>query len=115
MTMTLTTPWVDVCPTDALIPGRGVAALIDGAQVAIFRLPGGGVRAIDNYDPVGRAHVMSRGLVGSIGDAVVVASPLYKHHIDLDTGACLERPDVAVRTWPVEIRDGRVLLGSPSS
>ena len=115
MTMTLTTAWVDVCSTAALRPGRGAAAVVAGEQVALFLLPSGAVHAIDNYDPVGGAHVMSRGIVGSLGDSVVVASPLYKHHIDLATGACLERPEITVRTWPVQVVDDRVLVGAPSS
>ena len=36
----------------------------------------GGVFAIDNVDPVSQAAVMSRGLIGSLGERVVVASPL---------------------------------------
>ncbi|GAC1313887.1 MAG: nitrite reductase small subunit NirD [Acidimicrobiales bacterium] len=115
MTMTLTTRWVDVCATEALRPGRGAAALVGGEQVALFLLPCGAIHAIDNYDPISGAQVMSRGIVGSLGDSVVVASPMYKHHIDLTTGVCLERPEVTVRTWPVQVVDDRVLVGAPSS
>ena len=31
-------PWIPVCRIDALTPDRGVAALVDGEQVAIFLL-----------------------------------------------------------------------------
>jgi len=32
--------WVRVCSLAELEPGRGVAALVDGQQVALFLLPG---------------------------------------------------------------------------
>lgn len=112
MTATITTRWVDVCAASILESGRGVTALVDDDEVAIFMLPTGVVHAIDDHDPISRTSVLSRGIVGSIGDAVVVASPMYKHHIDLTTGVCIEQPDVSVRTWPVHVVDGRVLIGT---
>ena len=102
--------WVDVCAVDALVPGRGVAALVDGRQVAVFHLPGGEFVAVDNLDPCSGAAVLSRGIVGSAGDVVNVASPVHKQRFDLRTGKCLDA-DVVVGTWPVRIIDGRVEVG----
>jgi nitrite reductase (NADH) small subunit len=85
--------WRPVCQLDDLLPGRGVAALFDGEQIAIFLLGDGTVHAVGNYDPYGGAHVLSRGLVGSRGDAPTVASPLYKNVFDLRTGRPLDDPD----------------------
>ncbi|GAC1544948.1 MAG: nitrite reductase small subunit NirD [Acidimicrobiales bacterium] len=113
MTIMLSATGTDVCAASSLIPGRGVAALVDGEQVALFVLPCGAVRAIDNRDPFTGVHVLSRGLVGSIGDAVVVASPIYKQHFDLSTGVCIEDPDVSVRTWAASVVDDRVVVGRP--
>jgi len=72
--------------------------------------PGGEDRffAIDNVDPKNGASVLSRGLVGNLGEHVVVASPLYKHHIVLATGECLESPEWSVKAYPVALRDGQV-------
>ena len=108
MTTLLTSTWVDVCALDALIPGRGVAALVAGAQVALFLLPDGTVRAIDNLDPFCGANVMSRGIVGSLGARTVVASPMHKQHIDLDTGECVEHSNETVRAWSARVVDGRI-------
>jgi nitrite reductase (NADH) small subunit len=47
-------------------------------------------------------------LVGNLGEHVVVASPLYKHHIVLATGECLESPEWSVKAYPVALRDGQV-------
>lgn len=103
--------WVTICNDSDLIPGTGVCALLGEEQVAIFKMrKDQSVYAISNYDPIGKANVLSRGITGSIGEAIVVASPLYKQHFDLSTGACLEDQDYTVKTYPVRIDDGKVQL-----
>jgi nitrite reductase (NADH) small subunit len=101
--------WVDVCALDHLLPGRGVAALVGDRQVAVFRL-GDDVLAISNYDPFSGAFVLSRGLVGSVGDVVTVASPVYKQRYNLATGRCVDDPDVVLPVYPVRVESGRVLV-----
>lgn len=104
--------WTAVCAVGALQPERGVAALVGGQQVAIFLLEGGEVRAIQQADPyAGRANVMSRGLVGTRQGRPCVASPMFKHVFDLETGACLDakgEDERALRTYAVRIVDGVV-------
>jgi nitrite reductase (NADH) small subunit len=107
--------WTDVCVYADLLPDRGVAALVEGEQVAVFRLTGEELYAIGNFDPIGGAFVLSRGLVGSRGDRAVVFSPLYKQAYDLATGRCLDEEEVAVPTYPVRVRDGRVYVGAVAS
>jgi len=105
--------WVTVCPYRRLEPERGVAALLGEAQVAIFLTHTGNLYAIDNYDPYARAYVLSRGIVGTRGDAPTVASPMHKQVYDLRTGVCLDLPDVAVQTYPIRCRDGMVEVRCP--
>ncbi len=64
--------------------------------------------AIDNYDPGSQAAVLSRGLIGSLGERIVVASPIYKHHFDLRTGECLEAPEHSVCAYAARVTDGKV-------
>jgi nitrite reductase (NADH) small subunit len=106
--------WVAICPYERLQPERGVAALVGAEQVAIFRLHDGALHAIDNFDPHGQAQVLSRGIVGSRGDAPTVASPLHKQVYDLRTGDCLDQPGLTVRTFPVRCRDGTVEVRCPT-
>jgi nitrite reductase (NADH) small subunit len=106
--------WVSICPYDRLEPERGVAALVAGEQVAIFLTHTGNLYAIDNYDPYARAYVLSRGIVGTRGDAPTVASPMHKQVYDLRTGVCLDLPDVAVRTYPIRCHDGMVEVRCPT-
>ena len=100
--------WVDVVALDRLIPGRGVAALVGGRQVALFLVDGGELFAVDNFDPFSGAFVMSRGIVGDRAGAPKVASPMYKQSFDLRTGQCLDDDQVRIPTYAVRLVDGRV-------
>jgi uroporphyrinogen-III synthase len=101
--------WIDVCRIERIAPDRGVCALVGGEQVAVFRLGRDGeLLAISNYDPFSRAFVLSRGIVGTKGDVVKVASPVYKQTFDLRTGVCIEKPEVRVPTYQVRLQ-GRMV------
>ena len=113
MTMLVSRTWVDVCPLDKLIPGRGVCALVGGIQVAVFRIAGEEIYALSNYDPFSRAFVLSRGIVGSRAERLKVASPIYKQSFDLDTGVCLDDATVSIPTFEVRVFDGTVQVASP--
>ena len=105
--------WTAVCAATDILPDTGVCALVDGVHVAIFHV-GADEQffAIDNVDPKSKASVLSRGLVGSLGERIVVASPIYKHHFDLQTGECLEAPAHSVSSFPVRVENGTVWVAS---
>jgi len=100
----------DVCAIEELTPGRGSCAVVDGEEVAVFRVEDE-VFAVGNHDPFSGAGVMSRGIVGSKGDVVKVASPMYKQTFDLRTGQCLDDDEVFLPVYPVSVVDGRVKVG----
>lgn len=108
--------WVGVCPLDRIQPERGIAALVDGQHVAVFRLHDGSVHAVANIDPFTGRSVLSRGIVGTRNGTPVVFSPLFKQAFDLDTGQCVDDPtaghDLAV--WQVRVVDGQVQIGAPT-
>lgn len=104
--------WINVCKLEDIVPNTGVAALIDGHQVAIFRLSDDQVFAVDNHDPASNANVLSRGMVGDVGGELVVASPIYKHHFRLKDGVCLEDKTFNITAHPVKISDGMVQIPS---
>ncbi|NBM18808.1 nitrite reductase small subunit NirD [Streptomyces sp. GC420] len=94
--------WFPVCELSALIPGRGVAALLpDGRQVAVFVDRTGTPYAVGNQDPFTGAYVLSRGLVGSADGRPFVASPLLKQRFDLATGRCLDDDEVTIEAYDV--------------
>ncbi len=110
--------WTDVCPIERIPLDRGVAALVDGLPVAIFRLsPLAGFEsagseelfAVSHIDPATGSPVMARGLVGSAGAPPVViptvASPLHKQRYNLRTGACLDDEKLHLEVFDVETVD----------
>ena len=99
------TPVLDVAelPVD-----RAVCALVDGEQVALVRTSLGALYAVGNWDPIGRAMVMSRGIVGSRGGRDVLVSPLHKQAYDLETGVCLDKDGYRVPVHEVRVVDGMV-------
>lgn len=114
MTTTLnSTKWTTVCSESDLTADTGLCALHNGEQVAIFK-PAltKEVFALSNFDPIGKANVMSRGILGSIGENLVVASPLYKQHFNLKTGECLEDDSVSLKTYQVRVEAGQIQLCS---
>ncbi len=117
MTDDLTTAgFVAVCRLDQIDREGGVAALVAGEAVAVFRTYDDQLFALSNYDPFGKASVLSRGIVGTktVGEEQVpfVASPLLKQPFDLRTGACIDDPSVVVPTYDVRV-DGDVVLVGP--
>ena len=103
--------WRQVCHTDDLQPNSGVCALVAGQQVAIFfMVKEKAIYAIHNYDPIGCANVLSRGMIGDLKGEPVVASPLYKQHFSLKTGVCIEDEQFSVPVYPVRIENGRVTI-----
>lgn len=102
--------WTPVCRADDILPDAGVCARVEGRHVAVFRVGADRYFAIDNVDPKSGASVLSRGLVGNIGERLVVASPLYKNHFDLLNGECLETPEHSVRAHAVCVERGQVLV-----
>jgi nitrite reductase (NADH) small subunit len=105
--------WVDVCDLAVLTRDRGVAALVGGRAVAVFRCsPADELYAVDNVDPFSGASVLSRGIVGSVGDRPTVASPVHKQRFDLRTGEHVDDPSVRLDIWGVREVGGRVQVSA---
>jgi len=101
---------VRVCSLEDIVPNTGVAALVDGEQVAVFRMDDDSVHALGNLDPFSRANVLSRGIVGDLKGELVVASPVYKQHFGLLTGCCVEDAAVRVPIYRARVEDGFVVV-----
>jgi nitrite reductase (NADH) small subunit len=101
--------WKKVCHLDEIAPFSGVATLVNGEQVAIFRV-NSDVYALSNYDPFSDAYVLSRGLVGDRNGILKVASPIYKQNFDLLTGRCLDDDNVSIPTWRTRVVDDIVQI-----
>jgi nitrite reductase (NADH) small subunit len=109
--VTTTTEYAAVCRVDDLEVERGATALVHGQAVAIFRTYDDTIYALGNYDPIAKASVLARGIVGTRGDIPFVASPMHKQAFDLRTGVCLDDEHVSVPSYDVRVVDGVVQVG----
>ena len=104
--------WQTICSVDDIPRNGGRCALVGKHQVAVFRVCDGDAQkfyAIDNHDPFSQANVLSRGIVGSLQQKTVVASPIYKQHFCLESGQCLEE-NIQLRTWQVRVDGAAVQI-----
>ena len=108
------TTWIPVCRLDDLEVLWGEAVLLDGEQFALFRLPDDRVHAVSNEDPATGSQVLARGIVGSRGDRVTIASPLHKQVYDLETGECYSTPEYSLPVVGVRVVDGVVEIARTS-
>lgn len=115
--------WLTVCSTEDIAPNTGVCALLNGEQVAIFKVKNAldssandayyayyAYYAVSNFDPVGKANVLSRGLIGDSQQTWTIASPLYKEEYCLKTGESLADDTVRLQTYEVRAQDGLIQL-----
>ena len=93
---------ISLGPVDEIPVGEGRAFVVDGRQIAVFRLRDGSVRAVDAVCPH-RGGPLSDG----IADGRVVICPLHNYTYDLATGAEVANGGAAVQTFPVHVDDLR--------
>jgi len=103
--------WVPVCDYADLTPERGVAALIDGAQIALFRLADGSLRAVGNRDPFSGAYVLAahRRLARPVAH-YRVADAQARVRPGLGRSSTTRHLPADL---PVRVADGRVQVGCP--
>jgi nitrite reductase (NADH) small subunit len=106
--------WYEICPIDYVVPGTGVAALVQGEQIAIIRTNDGLFAALSNFDPFSEAFVIARGIVGDRGGVPKIASPIYKQSFSLETGECLDDPNVRLSVYPIRVVAGRIQVALPA-
>ncbi|HCH23102.1 MAG TPA: nitrite reductase (NAD(P)H) small subunit [Oceanospirillaceae bacterium] len=108
--------WTAVCEETDLLANGGVAVLHGERQLALFYVPQQQkVFALDNFDPVMRAQVMARGLVGNQGEQWYVASPLLKQRYCLHSGQGLDDQTTSLVSWPARCIDGVVEVALASA
>jgi nitrite reductase (NADH) small subunit len=106
--------WMEVCDVNDIVPDSGVCALLDGQQVALFRLASTDeIFALSNYDPFSEAQVLSRGIVGDKNGVPKVVSPIYKQSFNLGTGECLDDPHLCIPAFPTRVENGRISVALP--
>jgi nitrite reductase (NADH) small subunit len=106
--------WRAVCDLSDIIPNTGVCTLVNGQQVAVFRVgEADTVYAISNFDPFSRANVLSRGIVGDKAGRPKVASPIFKQSFCLASGVCLDDENVQIPVFEARVREESVEIRGP--
>ena len=105
--------WITVCSDTDLVTNSGVCALLNEQQIALFKIKSANneqLFAVSNWDPIGKANVLYRGLLGSVQDSKVIISPLYKQRYCLESGQCLDDAALKLIVYPVRIEQNQVQL-----
>jgi nitrite reductase (NADH) small subunit len=111
--MSTSNNWITVCSDTDLVTNSGVCALLNQQQIALFKVRSSDceqVFAVSNWDPIGKANVLYRGLVGSVENVKVIISPLYKQRYCLESGQCLDDETIKLLVYPVRIEQNQVQL-----
>lgn len=98
----------DVLPADALTPGEMTGILVGRWHVLIL-CTAGGLHALNDRC----SHAAARLSPGRLRKGHVMC-PLHGARFDPATGRCVSNPYFAVRTFPVRIEQGRVIVTLPA-
>lgn len=106
--------WIEVGKV-ADFPNDGGAAIKYGdVQIAVFNFASREEwYACQNMCPHKNAFVLSRGILGNVGDEPKVACPLHKKPFSLNSGECLSGEDFSVKVFPVRIDNEKVFVELP--
>jgi nitrite reductase (NADH) small subunit len=99
--------WIDIGSIDA-IPRRGARCVNTPAgKIAVFRTQEDQVFALENRCPH-KQGPLSEGIVHGAS----VTCPLHNWVFDLETGKATGADEGQVRTYPIRVTDGRVLMAN---
>lgn len=106
--------WIQVGTVENFPADGGATIKYGKSQIAVFNFSSRGEwYASQNMCPHKKAFVLSRGIVGDQTGVPKVACPLHKKTFSLETGESLQGEDYDIRTFPVKVEDGNVLLELP--
>ncbi|WP_270239874.1 nitrite reductase small subunit NirD [Rothia kristinae] len=100
--------WLPVISWDHLPREYGVAALLDGIRVAVFRTEDDRLFASSDVDPDTGVGVLSRGIMGDAAGQPTITSPLLKAVYRLTDGSCLTNPALRLPLHTARVREGLV-------
>lgn len=102
---TRTQVWIDICKLEDIPPQGARVIRATLGCVALFRTADDRVFALEDRCPH-KGGPLSQGIVHENG----VTCPLHNWVIDLETGRAKAPDEGRVRSFPVEVRDGMVLI-----
>ena len=110
------TSWVRVGRVEDFPLDGGMAVRHGNAQIAVYNFSSRGEwYATQNMCPHMRDMVLARGLLGDQKGVPKVACPQHKKTFSLKSGECLSGDSLRIRTFPIRVEDGEVLVELPSA
>ena len=106
--------WFFACQAEDIPEDGGACVKIDEQQIAIFNFSRKGKwYATQNQCPHKKQMVLSRGMIGSVGEQAEpkVACPFHKMTFSLNSGKCLNGEVEQIKTYPVRVLDNMVYIG----
>lgn len=110
----IATKWFFACNADDVPKNGGACVMLDEEQIALFNFTRRGEwYATQNLCPHKKQMALSRGMIGSTGDACEpkVACPFHKKTFSLISGECLTDDDYQIKVYPVKVSGGKVYIG----
>jgi nitrite reductase (NADH) small subunit len=96
---------IPLCPVDEIPLGLGRSFQVGDEVIAVFRNRAGKVFAVENRCPH-RGGPLADGMI--VGEQVVCPLHAFRYHGE--SGACDQQGICGLRTYPVQVSDGVVLL-----
>jgi NAD(P)H-dependent nitrite reductase small subunit len=114
LTVIPNTTWVDFGAASDFVKDGGRAVRYGAVQLSVFHVSASNHwYATQNVCPHKKDMVLARGILGDSGGIEKVACPFHKKTFSLATGEGLSDPSYKIRTFPVKVDGGRVLLELP--
>lgn len=104
--------WFAACSVTDVPANGGVCVKYQDIQIALFHFARRDEwYATQNECPHRKQMALSRGMIGTRNDEPKVACPFHKKTFSLATGECLSGDECSIKTYPVKIEEGLVLIG----
>ena len=103
--------WFIACRTEDVPANGGVCVKYNDEQIALFHFTRKNEwYATQNECPHRKQMALSRGIIGDVADEPKIACPFHKKTFSLSTGECLSGDECSIKTYPVKIEKGLVLI-----
>ena len=104
--------WFKAASVNAFPENGGACIKYKDLQIAIFNFTRRNEwYACQNLCPHKMQMILSRGMIGSVGEEPKVACPFHKKTFSLKTGENLNGDTCNIATYPIIIEDGFVFVG----
>lgn len=104
--------WFKAASVNAFPENGGACVKYKDLQIAIFNFTRRNEwYACQNLCPHKMQMILSRGMIGSVGEEPKVACPFHKKTFSLKTGENLNGDTCNIATYPIKIEDGYVFVG----